>query len=1197
MKLPDSLITTLSENSNNLLPIIGAGVSMSIKSLENETIFPSWKELLEEAAEKIRNENDIDNANLVETFLRKNDYQEAAKYAYEGLKNGLWHNFIKEKFDPDLSTLDPKSSDLSKAIWKISNKIITLNYDRTLIWAHPTDSAGVEILTNSSSANLPNILNNNTTPLVWYLHGHVNDTAKLILTPASYSKLYPTSNETEIEYKAALQVLKSVLSTKSLLFIGCSLDDADLLSEMTKQHNMFSGNCKPHYALIKESNKQEIYNKLKDTNIKIITFSEYGQPLIDIINKITSYITKDTIPLATTSEKNIIVEKPEKNIAFLSASPIGHDPDYQPILKELRKFSCDIECLPLTIDNLQDLSQYDYIFIATTSVKNRLIIEDEYYCLEKITIQDLQNNSDLCDKKGVFIFTDNHINKGEVKNINFPALILPIINTDKYKKITSSINFQLFKKGNLSHYKDIGVIKNEDKFIFSSKHKNTNTNTNKKNKIISNKTNIPSSINKNISDKFIGRYEDLVALSRKIARLKDDNGFITIKGSGGLGKTTIAKILALKLSEKGEYKGGINFIDCEHLINYEQFKFHIASTFNLEQAQDLEDHLTKHFDNENRLIILDNFEPLLYLDDKYKILELLNFMAEYSSIIITSREFLKIDGEMPYTLRQMTSDEAIELFTNSLGNRKLTSDEKDLVKNKIIDELLNKNPLAITVITSNILPNKNLHTLHEELRLKFFEISEIDLDLFDNSTDTNIDRKKSIYGSILYSYNMLKEEEKKAFEKLSLFPDGINPENFKKLNKKLDTNEKEKEIISDRILKKLQNKSLIQEHQSDIKLQSIIGRFAERMFNKRDDKVASHNAAFKHNHTIAKSLGLLISEDNVAKHTTALKIYDRYINNFLKTISDVDKSTVKTKYKIEFIQLCSDFFVKLCSLSSLIDLLRDKAHVFSGTELDSLQIAIEYCRYYNGDFEDSFKNIKSIIPIDKLTELNINITTERNIFTRAMNIYCMEGNQAYIYNILQDSTFENTKFSEGIRIGILGKNKPSYQDLSYFEEKHISQSIDITEIDNHINSLHEKQHIARMQVSYVRSKVKLLNRIDIEKLVVVNPYTFGLKNLMFAFSEQNLEKAKAYYLTSIKNLEHIKYFYVEAIYMYSLFLKENNFIEFDDTYSKGRNLSKKYYYRYIEYLFDELKSPSNRPYNQETYPLPNFHEFNEITLE
>ena len=46
--------------------------------------------------------------------------------------------------------------------------------------------------------------------------------------------------------------------------------------------------------------------------------------------------------------------------------------------------------------------------------------------------------------------------------------------------------------------------------------------------------------------------------------------------------------------------------------------------------------------------------------------------------------------------------------------------------------------------------------------------------------------------------------------------------------------------------------------------------------------------------------------------------------------------------------------------------------------------------------------------------------------------------------------------------------------------------------------------------------------------------------------------------------------------------------EYKDVHSKGYDLAKKYYYRYLQFLFDELEIPTGLVYNPEHYPLPNF---------
>ena len=1186
MSLPNSLIEALS--SKNILPLVGAGVSMSINNKDGEQVFPSWGGLLQSAADKLKAEDDDINSGLIELLLQGKVYHEAARYAHKGLEKGLWHKFITESFDPNLDDLDKTSSELPKAIWGLSNEIITLNYDKILQWAYPGESAQVSILKNTDHANLANMLNTRDKPIVWHLHGHIDDTANLILTPEGYSKLYPTSEESKIKFNAALSILKNIAVTRSLLFIGCSLDDAELLAEINKQNKLFSGNTTPHFALVKKSNESAIQEKLKNTNIKIVTFEDYGQPLIDKINEMAAYIKcdDDVSPAQPPTQEEIIDIQLESKIAFLSANPFGQNIDYSPILRELKKLPCIIDCFPLTEDNLQELSCYDYVFIATKVIKNRLVIEDENACFDKIDFINLQNDADLDDKKGVFIFTDCHVEQSILDGIKLPLLILPAVENVEFKKL-SKLYFQIFRKNNVKYYKDSGLLLNSEKFIFPKVLGTLPNNIN------TNETKLPNSIDKNILKNYIGRNEDLVSLSREISKLEEDNGFITIKGSGGLGKTTISKILAISFAERGKFKGGIEFIDCEHFLNYGQFKFNIASVFNLAQAQDFEKHLVENYDQKSRLIILDNFETLLHLPDKETILKLLGFLSEYASIIVTSRELIEIDGENNYTLRQMTLDEAYELFIINLDKRKVSKEEKVLIRDEIIDRLLDKNPLAIKIITSNIPSNKDLYSLRDQLQSDFFKISEDDLSLFDNATDIHIDRKKSLYGSILYSYNMLFDNEKKAFEKLSLFPDGINMENFRKLSQKSDSKDSKKDIISDKIIKKLLNKSLVEASHSNIKLQSILGRFAEKQLNKTEKHTEFFNSVFEYNYFILDVLSE-ISQEGRSRATIALNGFEKNQNNILKAIEYLNEYSVTEKRKLEFISQSSDMYTLTCSLANFIQHVSNKLTVFTDANLTAAKVIIEMCNYFNGNFEQAYKSLKELVSTENLKKLDTNIYVDRVILSNIYNVYAMEGNQAYVYN-MKDKCSTPIEYSIEIQLGILEKRlKDEKEGLTYFEHKYLTNTLCLNELDTHIKAIHKKEHIEKTQLSYVRTKLEPLNIDDITQLVVVNPYTFGLKELMFAFCKPDLSEAKEHYQEAIINLKHIKYYYVEAIYYYAKFLKKHNIEEYEGIYTNGYELAKKHYYRYLEYLFDELERPTGLEYNPQRYPLPEFYSLEEV---
>jgi hypothetical protein len=105
--------------SNTLIPLVGAGVSRAITNKQtnkqNQQVFPGWEELLKRCAVRLRQESS-DDADLVDIFIKKRDWQQAARYAHEGLKGTAWSTFFNQQFAPDFDDLSNESAALPKAI-------------------------------------------------------------------------------------------------------------------------------------------------------------------------------------------------------------------------------------------------------------------------------------------------------------------------------------------------------------------------------------------------------------------------------------------------------------------------------------------------------------------------------------------------------------------------------------------------------------------------------------------------------------------------------------------------------------------------------------------------------------------------------------------------------------------------------------------------------------------------------------------------------------------------------------------------------------------------------------------------------------------------------------------------------------------------------------------------------------------------
>nr|MDU9044114.1 SIR2 family protein [Candidatus Electrothrix aestuarii] len=963
--LPQGLMDA--HQAGKLIPVVGAGVSMSLKDAEGKNLFPSWKQLLEYAAESLRREDKEKHAIGIEAMLMLDKFQEAANLANEGLTGRLWTNFFTKYIEEPLDRISDDNLSLPKAIWSISNRIITLNYDKVLRAACP-NIARLKELDNKNSAGLSEFTNSrNTSPMVWHLHGRTDNISTLIFTAESYRKLYA---EADAEYQAALEVFRGICRDNIILFVGCSLEDAELLQEMVKQHELFDKNTGPHYALVREENKAAIEQKIEGMPLELVTFSSFGEPLLGLIQEIAQPAVPE--PTLLSEEPDKVREEepapsPVKNkketvrIVLLSASPLDNEQEYWQ-LKEFRRIKNHIDHYSLSIANLNDLQGYDYILILTKVVKGKLLIENDYLCSERISFEDLVDNIGNETTNGLFFFVDQLPDEESIAGIQLPTLVFP----SEDKKLFQAVGFQLFQKNNLEYFKDY-IILNPDAFVLHPLNTKIPGNNLQKEK-----TPLPDSIDHKVLNGFVGRSDDLKNICRELMEMGEGE-ILTIKGSGGIGKTHTVKKIAVALADRAQFPGGIHFIDCEPVTDSKLFQFKAAAVFGLELAEAPWQHLRDHHDGKDRLVIFDNFEPLLHLDDTEKIKEILGKVTDYAKVVVTSREVLGVEAEKEYTIRPMVTDEAVELFQ---ANFTAAENEVELLRQEILSRILDNNPLAIKLITANLPKGKSLVKLKEELEDDLFStISDEELNIFDSESDRNIDRKRSIYGSILYSYRHLSEQEKIAFELLSLFPDGIHLEEFKRLTSKTEKKDKQLSLlITDRMVKALHDKSMIENNGGQLKHQSIIGRFAQAMIQQREDLEPLYRNAFSYNCRLATALFNMKNRFSNSSHT--LEMFSSQQGNFLTAIKYCDCFDVDKEELLKFLNFLTILFVDICSLGGFIDELSNKINFFTDKQKQCANAILLYSKYVNGDFQEAFVTFTHLLPLDQISKLDKSSYTE-----------------------------------------------------------------------------------------------------------------------------------------------------------------------------------------------------------------------------
>ncbi|MDC0670342.1 SIR2 family NAD-dependent protein deacylase [Nannocystis radixulma] len=274
-----------------VVPFVGAGVSRSVERVAGGAMFPTWMELLMEAAERLESDGKLPEASVVRGLLTKRspDYLAAASHAREGMGSG-WFPFLRTRIDRPRRELRDGSLALPRAIWKLPSRlVVTTNYDQVLRFALD-DHAGDMIQINvDATAELSGMMRGRVErPTVWHLHGHIQDTQRLILTPDGYNELYP-SKDVDASYAAALAALRYLLAARTFLFIGFSLDDEKFGAQIEWVDRAFAGAVGPHYMLVRARDLDGARRRLDKVGcIELLPFDDHGEPLVRMIETLAA---------------------------------------------------------------------------------------------------------------------------------------------------------------------------------------------------------------------------------------------------------------------------------------------------------------------------------------------------------------------------------------------------------------------------------------------------------------------------------------------------------------------------------------------------------------------------------------------------------------------------------------------------------------------------------------------------------------------------------------------------------------------------------------------------------------------------------------------------------------------------------------------------------------------------------------------
>ncbi len=254
-------------------------------------------------------------------------------------------------------------------------------------------------------------------------------------------------------------------------------------------------------------------------------------------------------------------------------------------------------------------------------------------------------------------------------------------------------------------------------------------------KTISN-TNLPRP-----ASSFVGREREVEELA---TMLRDGARLLTLTGPGGSGKTRLALEAAVDLMP--EFRNGIFWVGLATLRDPGLVLDTIAQTLGAK------DGLAEHIGERELLLLLDNLEQVI---EAAPALASLAEACPNLTLLVTSRELLRVRGELEYPVPPLAEPEAVELFCARSG---LEPEETIFELCRRLDNL----PLAVELAaarTSVLSPSQILERLSQRL------------DLLKGGRDAER-RQQTLRATIAWSDHLLGEQERRFFARLAVFDGG-----------------------------------------------------------------------------------------------------------------------------------------------------------------------------------------------------------------------------------------------------------------------------------------------------------------------------------------------------------------------------------------------------------------------------------------
>lgn len=274
---------------------------------------------------------------------------------------------------------------------------------------------------------------------------------------------------------------------------------------------------------------------------------------------------------------------------------------------------------------------------------------------------------------------------------------------------------------------------------------------------------------------FIGRDKEL----REVSGLLSESRLVTLTGAGGVGKTRLAIQVVAEVLER--FPDGVWFLDLAPLSEPALVPIALASLIGFHEIMDTKSPITnlliRSFHSRVALVIFDNCEHLIIACAK--LVDLLLTSCPNLSVLATSREALRVAGEVPYRVPSLeiprsevefridesSKMESVKLFAEraAVTSPGFAIHPQNVAAIARICQRLDGIPLAIELAAARInvlTPQQILNRLDDRFNL------------LTGGMRTALPRQQTLRAAIDWSYNLLLEKERILFRRLAVFTGG-----------------------------------------------------------------------------------------------------------------------------------------------------------------------------------------------------------------------------------------------------------------------------------------------------------------------------------------------------------------------------------------------------------------------------------------